>query len=54
MARSPLAFAGETSHYEGEIVPPSAGAAELRVLAAQAEEANFGRAWKELEVVPAP
>lgn len=50
MARTPLAFAGETSTYQGELTPPSAGEAELRVVAAQPEEANFGRAWKRLVV----
>lgn len=54
IARAPLAFAGEVSTFQGEITPPAAGEVELRVLAAQADEANFGRAWKTLEVKPAP
>lgn len=54
IAQAPLTFAGEVSTFAGEITPSSAGEVELRVLAAQPEEANFGRAWKTLEVRPAP
>lgn len=53
IARAPLGYAGEVSTFAGEITPPEGGTMELVVLAAQPEEANFGRAWREIEVSPA-
>lgn len=52
VAEASLAFAGETSTFAATLTPPSAGEMELRILAAQPEEANFGRAVQRLEVAP--
>lgn len=48
LTATPLSFTGTTSEYEGTVSVPSDGAAQLRVLAVDAERANAGTATVEL------
>jgi hypothetical protein len=49
-AESVLAYAGEKSTYSGTLPAPAAGAYELRLLASDAANANFGIASRTLTV----
>jgi len=50
VVEAPLRYAGETSTFEGRLVAPEAGPAELVVLALDPERANFGQARQSLNV----
>ena len=50
VAEAPLAFAGETSVFEGEIVPPGPGRYGLRVVAVDADRANAGMVTRDVAV----
>jgi hypothetical protein len=45
-----LDYAGEESHYSGSLTPPEAGTYELRVLAMDSGNVNFGRATRDVTV----
>jgi hypothetical protein len=52
VASAGLDYAGEASHFDGEITPPAAGAYTLEIIGEQPGKANFGRARAPLSVAP--
>ncbi|HXG59306.1 MAG TPA: hypothetical protein VNL91_09810 [Thermoanaerobaculia bacterium] len=50
VVEAPLRFAGQTSTYEGTIVPPAGGRYAIEVLAASPKSMNFGNARANLRV----
>jgi hypothetical protein len=52
VAETTLRYAGNTSHYEGQITPPKSGQFSLEVLAMDAATANFGQFRQSVKVLP--
>ena len=50
VAETPLAFAGETSIYEGSLTVPDGDGYAIEILALDADRANFGRFRQELRL----
>lgn len=53
VVEAPLTYAGEQSTFAGRLRLPSAGPAELQVVASDAANANFGIARRSLLTSPA-